>query len=115
MKTPAYDAKQAWTQAYKTWELAYPSEYVIRIFKGAYPHLNFGKENFSGRSICDVGCGDGRNLRFLKERGFEIYGTEISEEIVEQAKANLERVGARGGEIAVGSNDKLPFAKEKFD
>lgn len=39
--------------------------------------------NKEGR-LLDVGCGDGTFLRFARESGFEVYGTEISEYAVKR-------------------------------
>ena len=83
-----------WTEAYTTFgrEMAYPAEYVVRMFKGNYFHLNLKKEakGYAGKSICDIGCGDGRHLMLFKSLGFHrIAGTEISSEIVNDLKMSL--------------------------
>jgi SAM-dependent methyltransferase len=36
-----------------------------------------------GRRVLDVGCGYGRNLRALKEHGFDVLGVEVNEQIVQ--------------------------------
>ncbi|MDO8577343.1 MAG: class I SAM-dependent methyltransferase [Candidatus Wildermuthbacteria bacterium] len=94
--------------------MAYPSEYVIRIFKGTYPHLDLAKNKFTNKKICDIGAGDGRNLVLLKQRGFEAYGVEINSEIVRKIKQNLKRAGVRA-DIRVGRNDSIPFSSSYFD
>jgi SAM-dependent methyltransferase len=110
-----YDAKKEWTKAFLSQEsMAYPSEYVIRIFKGTYPRLNLDKKTFLGKKICDVGCGDGRNIPLLKQCGFETYGVEITDEIVKSVKNNLNRVGM-DADVRTGVNDRLPFPDEYFD
>lgn len=109
-----YDAKKEWTSYYNKIEMMYPAEYVIRIFKGNYPKLNLDKKSFKDKKICDVGCGDGRNIVFLHQCGFETYGTEITKEIVEKIKQNLNKLNIKS-EIKEGTNDKLLFSDNFFD
>ena len=110
-----YDAKKEWTKIFLRCEMAYPVEYVIRIFKGSYPRLRLDKSSFKDKKICDVGCGDGRNLVLLKQCGFEVYGIEITEEIVSKTKSNLRVIGINDAEIRVGLNDSIPFEDAYFD
>lgn len=110
-----YNAKKEWTDAFlKQKEMSYPSEYVIRIFKGSYPRLNFDKTSFKNKKICDLGCGDGNNLVLLHQCGFDIYGMEITEEIVNRVKYNLIKKNINS-EIKIGTNDKIPFDDNFFD
>lgn len=94
--------------------MMWPAEWLIRIFKGSYPNLNLPK-NYTGKKILDVGCGDGRNLLFLKSLGFKIYGTEISQEIVKRVRENLKMFGIVDANIVVGTNAYLPFENDFFD
>lgn len=110
-----YDSKKSWTKAFIESEMAYPAEYVIRIFKGKYPRLHLSENSFEGKKICDVGCGDGRNLVLLKQCGFDVYGVEITEDIVDKVKSNLHSVGVDGSGIKVGANDNIPFGDKEFD
>ena len=65
----------------------YPTEFVVRIFKGNYPNFKLSKqEKFNKKKILDFSFGDGRNLLFLKDLGFEVYGTEISKKIIDNFK-----------------------------
>lgn len=110
-----YDPKTEWAKNFlnKT-SISFPSEYVIRIFKGNYPNLNLTKNNFHRKKICDIGCGDGRNIVLLHQCDFDIFGTEISEELVNNTKTNLNKLGI-SADIEVGTNDHLPFDKNYFD
>jgi SAM-dependent methyltransferase len=60
------------------------------------------------RTVLDVGCGRGRMLELLAERGIEACGVEASEEHVEQLVAT-------GHNARVGSGDALPFEDDAFD
>lgn len=110
-----YDAKNEWTKAYLTQRnMAYPSEYVIRIFKGAYPRLNFDKKSFQNKKICDLGCGDGRNLVLLSQCGFDVYGMEISEDIMKKVRYDMDDLNINA-EIRCGTNDNIPYENDFFD
>jgi len=43
-------------------------------------------ENLEVKSILDIGCGSGGFMLKAKERGFDIVGIDISEEMIKQAK-----------------------------
>ena len=94
--------------------MAYPAEWVIRIFKGSYPKLNLDKPSFNGKKILDISCGDGCNMPLLARCGFEVYGTEITSGIAAKTMSNLAAVGVHS-DIRVGTNDNLPFESEFFD
>ena len=109
-----YNAKKEWTKLILRSEMAYPAEYVIRIFRGKYPRLHLGKNLFKNKKICDIGCGDGRNLVLLKQCGFDICGTEMTEEIVNKVKSNLRSLNINV-DLRVGTNDSIPFEEKYFD
>ena len=73
----------SWNKIYgKGADVAYPAEAVIRIFLGEFPNLIFDK-NFSGKSILDLGYGDGRHLPLFKRLELRSSGVEITQEIVD--------------------------------
>lgn len=90
----------------------YPTEFVVRTFLSEYPGLHMDKLK-RGDIIIDIGCGDGRNTLFLMEQGYEVYGTEISQKIVDVTQKRLdvltEKVKNMGGGISVGRNSNLPY------
>ena len=110
-----YNAQKEWNKAIlKQNSIAYPAEYVIRIFKGNYPKLQLSKKSFSRKKICDVSCGDGRNIVLLNECGFDVYGTDITKEIIKHTKENLNRLVIKST-LKVGNNLHLPFDPSFFD
>ena len=67
---------------------AYPAQGLVRILRGAYPTLPAVPKD--GVAV-DVGCGDGRNSRFLSDQGFSVIGIETDKSHVsELRKANPE-------------------------
>lgn len=92
----------------------FPNEFVVRIYKGRYPRLPLDRAGFQGQKICDIGCGDGRNLIVLADVGFRLYATEITDRIVEHVRTGF---GRRGLEVDIrrGTSADLPFPTEFFD
>lgn len=93
----------------------YPSEYVVRIFMGSNPRLNLDKSRYRKQKICDVGCGDGRNLVLFHDLGLETHGVEITKEIVSATKLRLKTVENIDAQIRVGTNDDIPYEDSYFD
>jgi SAM-dependent methyltransferase len=113
-----YDAKSEWTEFYlnkRPKRKTYPSENVVRIFMGRFPRLNLEKSRYHEQRICDVGCGDGRNLVLLHDLGFEAHGVEITEEIANATRARLKAVESIDATIHVGTNDNIPYDNDYFD
>jgi SAM-dependent methyltransferase len=100
----------AWTEKYaKISNKVYPTELLVRILAGGnYPRMKI-KTSLTGKAL-DVGCGDGRNFGLLKDVGFKVYGTEITEGIVSVLRAAYPDV-----ELAVAFNHSLPYPDGFFD
>ena len=45
------------------------------------------RSHVQGRRALDFGCGTGRSTRFLRDLGFEVTGVDISESMLEKARA----------------------------
>lgn len=82
---------------------------------GRFPRLNLDKSKYRNQRACDIGCGDGRNLVLLHDLGFETYGVEITEGIVQATTARLKSVEGIDVDIRVGTNDRMPFEDNFFD
>jgi len=51
------------------------------------------------RPVWDFGCGPGQTTKYLKDLGIEISGLDLSEKIIEQAKATHPEIHFRKGNI----------------
>jgi SAM-dependent methyltransferase len=91
----------------------YPTEFVVRTFLAKYPKLEPVNLPIGGR-VLDIGVGDGRNTGFLCDQGYKVYGTEITEGILEVARKNLNLIG-HSPVLSVGRNADLPFEDNFFD
>ncbi|HIH10711.1 TPA: class I SAM-dependent methyltransferase [Candidatus Woesearchaeota archaeon] len=63
------------------------------------------------KKIIDYGCGEGKFLEELLQRGAEIYGYDISEAMIAQSR---KRVGI-SGELAVTESGKIPLPDNSVD
>jgi SAM-dependent methyltransferase len=103
-----------YTKYYKDREhlRVYPNEFVVRTLLANYPDLRIRKPQ-AGDAILDVAFGDGRNLVLLCDLGLDVYGIEITNEIVEQTGMRLAEMGYNP-DLRVGRNSNIPFENEKF-
>ena len=87
------------------------NQYVIRLLMGGY----LGDySSCPGLKVIDVGCGLGFDLVSFHMMGWDPYGLEISDEIVEQARMNIRRSDFHS-KIIVGQNQVIPFPTGYFD
>jgi ubiquinone/menaquinone biosynthesis C-methylase UbiE len=88
-------------------EAHFPSSIDPRIYhvKLLLDHLG----DLAGKRALDVGCGKGRFARIFQERypGAEIWGLDISEEMLKHVRAGIH--------TRAGSMTKLPFDDGWFD
>ena len=112
----SHDINNHYTDFYKTRNplRVYPTELVVRMILARYPRLALDKAAYPGAKILDIGFGDGRNTVFLCEQGFDVYGTEITEEIVSLTQERLTKHGLKAT-LSVGRNSSLPYEDGFFD
>ena len=105
-------------------KVGYPKEVLDNLpssltesFTGAnnpQPFAELKKEEV----VLDLGCGAGLDLYFyakaVGEKG-KVYGLDISEDMVNKAKQNMQLVGIKNAEISVGESDNLSFNDNFFD
>ena len=92
----------------------YPTEWVIRTLLGKYPNLELDKSKYKGAKLLDLGFGDCRNMLLLNNCHFDIYGVEISEDIISLAFEKLKNINATAT-LKKGSNADIPFEDAFFD
>lgn len=64
--------------------------------------------------ILDVGCGTGAMGLLFAKMGYEVYGVDLSDAMMNQARIKAERDGLQI-DLRKGDAENLPFAKESFD
>jgi SAM-dependent methyltransferase len=85
----------------------FPAQGLVRILRGSYPELP--RVPTTGVAL-DVGCGDGRNAKFLHDSGFDVTAIEISADLVHDLQQRY--VGVR---FVVGVCESLPLVAAYSD
>ena len=67
-----------------------------------------------GKKVLDVGCGHGRNYIALEEKGCKVYGMDMSEKALIDAKKYIRKKGMLT-RLVGGDVGKLPFMEGCFD
>jgi SAM-dependent methyltransferase len=108
---------QAWQTYYAGLKDSYlfPNEFVVRTFLANYPNLRL-PHDYLGKSICDVSCGDGRNLVLLNKLGADLYASEVTQDICDITRAKLLQHSDKiDVDIRPGLNWQLPFEDATLD
>jgi ubiquinone/menaquinone biosynthesis C-methylase UbiE len=63
-----------------------------------------------GSKILDVGCGTAHLTHWIKEKGFDVYGIEPSDEMYHFAKSNFPEI-----EIKQAISSQIPYNDNSFD
>lgn len=83
-----------------------PAQWLMRLFRRARVRHFAGRR--PGRAL-DVGCGDGSFLEGLAQRGWEVFGTELSASIAATAKQRL------GDRVLVKETETTAYPEASFD
>jgi len=90
----------------------FPTDMMLRsVFSDNYFNLHNLKTD---GVVLDIGCLYANNLVPFSDRGWKLYGTEVTEESVEVAKIQCE-ANNLNAEVKLGFNTELPFQSDKFD
>lgn len=104
--------------------VGYPEDVLDRLPQSMYESFTGANnpqpfvELKHGETVLDLGCGAGLDLYFyakaVGEKG-KCYGLDISEDMVNKARFNMDSSGIKNVEITCGHSDKLPFQNDFFD
>lgn len=95
------------------WEkvLEAPTPAYQELFDAEKQYL---KENIShDATVLDIGCGEGRNMQSILENTPNVYGIDMDQKAVEDAKKRFE--GVDTVQVVCASATELPFKDEIFD
>ncbi|MCK4332256.1 MAG: class I SAM-dependent methyltransferase [Thermoplasmatales archaeon] len=67
------------------------------------------------KKIFDLGCGAGRITVYLAQKGFDVYGIDLSEEGIKKAKQQLTEMGLHADLKIHSMIDTLPYPDNFFD
>ncbi len=103
--------------AKKIWDTRYTKTKPY-LKRNVDPHvrnfLNRYGDEFKKGSILDIGCGNGRNTKYVAKLGFKTYGIDISKSAIAQLKEILKEDKLEA-DVRVGSFYKIPYKKATFD
>lgn len=71
----------------------------------------FKKTKFERKSVLDLGCGDGKYLKFLQDVGFSVSGIDSSPAAIKMARKAL----GRTAELQTKNIYTAPLAPKKYD
>lgn len=91
----------------------FPTEYLLRSLCSR-SYFTLGKEMAPGQKVLDLGCLYLNNLMPFADRGLDLYGVEINDDMVAVATELAAELGMTV-EIAKGHNRSLPFRDGTFD
>jgi SAM-dependent methyltransferase len=97
-----------------------PSVDIRRLFDDIDIYLfdQLARGRFDNRRrIVDVGCGGGRNLRYLLAHGYDCAGIDRDPRAVEQVRRLADSLGRRDmhDRLVVGTAEALPWDAASFD
>jgi len=94
---------------------SWPHEVVVKLFSSrSYSEISAGFLNILRANVLDVGCYYGNCIRFFEGRGHRCTGVEATDDMVEEAKKNIERMDLKAT-VRRGTNRNLPFDDGDFD
>ncbi len=86
-------------------------DFDIKRYKPWPDTIRFAERFTPGQHILDLGCGNGRDLRYFEEQGMKVTGLDIS-------KGQLQVIRQRANSvpfIAQGDAASLPFTDNNFE
>lgn len=87
----------------------FPDENLVRLVKGRYVELPK-----AGR-VLDVGFGGGANLIMCAQQGFEAFGLEVCQEIVDAVRKQAEQLYGINLNLGVLTDTNMPYPDGYFD
>lgn len=81
--------------------------YVTPMYSGLVKEI---KKNKTG-TLLDVGCGTGNVLKLLEDSNFDMTGIDYSENMINQAKSNLDEKVS----LYISDAEKMQFEDKSFD
>ena len=111
MKLVKYNNKNAYGSKYPP---SYPNEMMVKIFSSK-TYTNIKIKTSHKNKVLEIGSFSGNNLRYFIENGFETYGIEINQNLVNLGLQNLKRLNVKIPTIKIGTNTDIPFKKNFLD
>ena len=92
----------------KSSRVLFPPNIITKLFLSRFSPI---KKKFKNKKILDFSCGAGPYLKLFLDLKFQVYATEISDQIVRMLKKKYKKKI----NFSVGDNNKLDFKSGFFD
>jgi cyclopropane fatty-acyl-phospholipid synthase-like methyltransferase len=82
---------------YEYWQKGYEAENVESFVFRTYGRIfipEFGLDGSNNEKLLDFGCGSGANLNFFHQKGFDVYGVDISHIDIERCKKRMNKIAS---------------------
>jgi len=93
----------------------YRQVYPHRDLEGARPEVAFLLEHGVGGRVLDLCCGFGRHSLLLREAGAQVFGLDLSAELLASARGLPGWERHLSGRLLRADMTRLPFATSSFD
>lgn len=103
------DSKRVTKESYNQHAQAF--DVYTKIYRGKLKRWidEFARQCKKGGLVLDVGCGSGRDARYLSDKGFRIVGVDFSEKLIEIAKGKVPNV-----QFTVMDFEEMQFLEKHF-
>lgn len=105
------DAKEKTKQHFDSTALDYNNSGDGKFVKPMYKTLVEELSKSGNGKLLDIGCGNGNLFGLLKKEAYQLYGVDLSENMISAAKASY----SNRAELSIADAEKLPFESEMFD
>ncbi len=102
-------------QYYKPKKGFSPKSYFIRFQKDRMAKILRMLGIRKGERLIDIGCGTGHYAVAFSKLGAIVTGIDYSSQMLEIARVNLERSGARGYKLVLSDASKIDVPENSFD
>lgn len=112
-------SKNSWHGLFESpkWILLNPAEEILnfskRYIENAPAHIR-NRVNLTEHKLHDLGCGGGRHMYYFAELGFDVTGSDLSDNAIDFTRAELARRGLTGRLVKCPMTE-LPFDDGEFD
>ena len=97
------------------WDEIYRTEQGSPAIQNGLTKLTAFFKRKEVQKILDLGCGSGRDLIYLAELGFELYGLDFSEEGIRAASTRIQEKNLPMNLKVSSIYEKLPYEDQVFD
>jgi len=104
---------QLWSEHYRgnpNASFLYPEAFVNRLLRSKFPVPGLDEVSYLGQRVLDLSCGYGRNLGLLRDLGFKLSASEITDDLVAHLSKQYPALDIRQGKA-----HDLPFEAAYFN